>query len=102
MDAIRMQLVSDHRVLDDLFCRLLRDVRVISSEDLKVVWCELEHRLLAHLDVEEQFLLPLLPVSHHAAVERALADHRRIRSLVSALGDAIELNAACEPAIREL
>jgi hypothetical protein len=102
MDAIRMQLVSDHRMLDDLFCRLLRDVHVLSHHDLKVVWCELEHRLLAHMDVEEQFLLPLVAATHEAAIERALADHVRIRGLVAALGVAIELNAAREPAIEEL
>ena len=102
MDAIRTQLAADHRVLDDLFCRLLRDVNALSHHDLHLAWCELEHRLLSHMDVEEQFLLPLVTASHHQAVERARAEHQHIRGLVCALGLAIELDTAQEPAIREL
>jgi len=102
MDAIRAQLAADHRVLDDLFCRLLRDVNALSHHDLQLAWCELEHRLLSHMDVEEQFLLPLVTASHHQAVERARAEHQQIRERVCTLGFAIELNTAREPAIREL
>ena len=102
MDAIRAQLAADHRVLDDLFCRLLRDVSVLSHHDLQQVWCELEHRLLSHMDVEEQFLLPLVAASHHQAVERALAEHVHIRALVCSVGATIELNTAREPVIKEL
>jgi len=102
MDAIREQLGADHRVLDDLFCRLLRDVRLLSQRDLRVVWCELERRLLSHMDVEEQLLFPMLEAGHHAAVERARSDHTRIRGLACALGIAIELNTVREPAIKDL
>jgi hypothetical protein len=102
MDAIRNQLAADHRVLDDLFCRLLHDVQVLSHHDLQLVWCELEHRLLSHMDVEEQLLFPLAPANHHVAVARARTDHVRIRGLVCALGLAIEAGTAREPAVRDL
>jgi hypothetical protein len=102
MDAIRAQLAAEHRVLDDLFGRLLHNGHVLSHHDLLLVWCELEHRLLSHMDVEEQFLLPLVEASHYRDVERARAEHVRLRELVCTLGAAIELNTAREPAIREL
>jgi hypothetical protein len=102
MDAIRAQLAADHRVLDDLFCRLLHDASVVPHHDLHAAWCELEHRLLSHMDVEEQFLLPLVAASHRHAVEHAQAEHAHIRGLIGALGIAIELGTAEAPAIREL
>lgn len=102
MDPIRAQLAADHRVLDDLFCRLLRDVRVLSRDDLRAVWYEIEHRLLSHMDVEEQFLLPLVEASHHAAAQRARDEHVRIRGLVCALGVGVELHTVREHDIKDL
>ena len=102
MDAIRNQLAADHRVLDDLFRSLLHDVQVLSHHDLQRVWCELEHRLISHMDVEEQLLFPLADASHRGAVTRARTDHVHIRGLVCALGLAIESGTASESAIREL
>lgn len=102
MDPIRIQLAADHRVLDDLLGQLLHDARVLSHEHLQLAWCELEHRLLSHLDVEEQFLLPLLDASHHAAVERALAEHAHLREMVARLGVSVELHKVAADSIEEL
>lgn len=102
MDPIRAQLGADHRILDDLFCRLLHDVGVLSQRDVQSAWSELEHRLLSHLDVEEQCLFPLVEPRHRAELARCQDEHVRIRGLICALGIAIELHHACEPAIREL
>lgn len=102
MDPIRAQLAADHRVLDDLFCRLLRDVTVLAPRDLQTVWCELEHRLLSHMDVEEQFLWPPLEASHRAGVDRAREEHACIRGLVCALGAAVELHSAREHDVKDL
>lgn len=102
MDVIRNQLAADHRVLDDLMRRLVHDVDAASHHHLQEVWCELEHRLLSHMDVEEQFLLPLLALSYPAEVERARAEHVHIRGLVCSLGLAIESRSVTEPAIKEL
>jgi hypothetical protein len=102
MDAIRSQLAADHRVLDDLICRLVHDVDVHSHSDLQTVWCEFERRLLSHMEVEEQFLLPLLEGSHRTEVERARAAHVHIRGLVCALGIAIELRTASQSSLKEL
>jgi hypothetical protein len=91
VDPIRAQLAADHHVLDDLFARLLHDVRALSHRDLQIVWCELEHRLLAHMDVEEQLLWPLLEAGHRSALDCARGDHARIREAASTLGAAVEL-----------
>jgi Hemerythrin HHE cation binding domain len=102
VDPIRAQLAADHRVLDDLFARLLHDLSALSRQDLEVVWCELEHRLLSHMDVEEQFLWPLLEEGHRAAVDRARSDHARIRGSVCGLGASVELHTVREQDIKEL
>jgi Hemerythrin HHE cation binding domain len=102
VDPIRAQLAADHRVLDDLFARLLHDVSVLARRDLQVIWCELEHRLLSHMDVEEQFLWPLLQEGHRAAVDRARSDHARIRGAVCVLGAAVELQTVREQDLKDL
>jgi hemerythrin-like domain-containing protein len=102
VDPIRAQLAADHRVLDDLFARLVHDVSVLSHGDLQIVWCELEHRLLSHMDVEEQVLWPLLEEGHRAALDGARSDHARIRGAVNALGAAVELRTVRESDLKEL
>jgi hypothetical protein len=102
MDAIRSQLATDHRVLDDLVFRLVHDVDASSHRNLQATWCEFEHRLLSHMDVEEQILLPLLEASQRAEVERTRREHTRIRGLVCELGIAIELRTVSQSAIKQL
>lgn len=102
MDARRTTHVADHRELNDLFWILRRGIAKASYGDLQSLWHELERRLLSHMDVEEQFLFPLVEVSHYSGVERARAEHVRIRGLVCALGLAVEQRAADEVSVREL
>jgi hypothetical protein len=102
MDAVRARLAADHRVLDDLISRLVHDVDAASHRHLQTAWCDFEHRLLAHLDVEDRLLLPLLQVSHRVEVARSRAEHFRIRALMSALGSAIELRTVSQSAVKAL
>jgi hypothetical protein len=102
MDAIRSQLAADHRVLEHLFRHLLHDLVVHNEGDLRATWCELEHRLLSHIDVEEQLLLPVFGVGHHAAAERTRAEHAQIRTLLDDLGAAVELHSLHESAVLRL
>jgi len=102
MDAIRTQLATDHRVLEHLFRHLLHDLVVCNTGDLRATWCELEHRLLSHIDVEEQLLLPVFGVGHQAATERTRAEHAQIRILLDELGAAVELHSLHESAVERL
>lgn len=102
MDAIRTQLAADHRVFDHLFQRLLHALCMPTESNLQAAWCELEHRLLSHMDVEEQLLLPLLGRHDSAAAQQIRTEHARIRGLVDELSAAVELRALGEPALRKL
>jgi hypothetical protein len=102
MDAIRAELAAERRVLGDLFFRLSHDLATGSYSSLQVAWCELEHRLLSRMDVEDQFILPVLEADHSADVRCVRAEHQRIRRLVEQLDASIELRTVQQSAIRGL
>ncbi len=102
MNPVRKRLDQDHEELRQLLLRLTQDARDPSGNALRSTWNELERRLLAHLEAEEQYLLPLVEGSHPAQVDCTRSEHAQIRRLVSELGLAIELHAAREPMIGEL
>lgn len=102
MEAIRAELTAERHVLDDLVLRLAHDLATGSYKSLQTTWCELEHRLLSRMDVEEQFLLPLLEPAHRADVTRVRSEHRRIRALAEHVGVTIELRTVQLSDVREL
>ncbi len=102
MNDIQAHLDQDHRELSQLLARLSQDARDPSGLELQATWSELEHRLLAHLYAEEQYLLPLVEASHPEQAERTRREHEMIRRLVAELGVAVELHSVREPAISEL
>jgi hypothetical protein len=102
MEAIRAELAAERRVIEDLLLRLGHDVAAGSHKNLQATWCELEHRLLSRMDVEEQFLLPLLESDHRADVKRVRAEHRHIRDLADHVGAAIELRTIALRDVQEL
>lgn len=102
MNEVQSRLDQDHRELSQLLWRLSQDARDPSGLELQATWRELEHRLLAHLDAEEQFLLPLVEASHPFQVECTRREHGEIRRIVAELGIAVELHTVRESAISEL
>ncbi|HKY36806.1 MAG TPA: hemerythrin domain-containing protein [Polyangiaceae bacterium] len=102
MNPIQQRLDQDHRELNSLLWRLSDDACAPSRDALQATWAEVERRLLAHLEAEEQYLLPLVAASHPAQVNCTRSEHEQIRRLVSELGVAIDLHAARQPAISEL
>jgi hemerythrin len=102
MNPVQAKLDQDHRELGELLLRLAQDARDPSGSALRATWNELERRLLAHLEAEEQYLLPLVEAGHPAQVDCTRSEHAQIRQLVSELGVAIELHAAREPMVSEL
>ena len=102
MNPVRQRLDQDHRELRQLLLRLAEDAHDPSGSALRTTYSELERRLLAHLEAEEQYLLPLVEGSHPAQADCTRSEHAQIRRLVSELGLAIELHSAREPMISEL
>jgi hypothetical protein len=54
------------------------------------------------MDVEEQFLLPLVEAAHPADVKRVRSEHQRIRALAEHLAAAVELRTVRQSALEEL
>jgi hemerythrin superfamily protein len=102
MTDVRLQLTKDHAELDALLRCLSEDTVAPECGALQATWSQFETRLLAHMDAEERYLLPLVEVSQPAEAAHTRMDHARIRQLVSELGVAIELHTARQPAIEEL
>lgn len=102
MNDVQSRLDQDHRELSQLLWRLSQDARDPSGLELQATWRELEQRLLAHLDAEEQYLLPLVEASHPFQSECTRREHDEIRRLVAELGVAVELHTVREPAISDL
>lgn len=102
MNQVRVILSHDHQALDALLTQLAEEAQDSDRHALRKTWCDFEKRLLAHIDAEERYLLPLLEAQSPVQVAHARDEHARIRDLVAELGLAIELHAAREPAVRRL
>jgi hypothetical protein len=102
MTDLRVQLTKDHEELEALLRCLSEDTAAPECGALQTTWCQFETRLLAHMDTEERYLLPLLETSNAVETARIRADHARIRQLVSELGVSIELHTARKPGITQL
>jgi hemerythrin-like domain-containing protein len=64
------------------------------------VWRVLEPALLAHLDAEEEYLLPALDEAEQAECEQIRNEHSQIRRTLGELGMALELHTArAEPIV---
>jgi hypothetical protein len=61
-----------------------------------------EERLVAHLALEDELLIPPLRDVDPDSAEALAEDHRRIRARLAELGIAVELHAARAPAVEEL
>jgi hypothetical protein len=93
MNPVRTRLNRDHQELEALLELLSQAADTCNREALATAWAELEPRLIAHMQAEEQYLLPLLEASHPAEVRRTLLEHGQIRDAIAELGVAVELHA---------
>lgn len=102
MNSVSSKLVRDHQELDALLARLSEDAQSCEREALQATWAAFEGRLIAHIDAEERFLLPLVETDNPREVAQTRRDHAQIRDLVAELRLAVELHTVREPDIRKL
>ncbi len=88
----RELLERDHARIDELLTRAARSVRDDARDDAYARWNELEAQLLAHLDVEEMFVVPELAREDETDAQQILAEHARIRAELGDIGIAFELH----------
>ncbi|MEW5742735.1 MAG: hemerythrin domain-containing protein [Myxococcota bacterium] len=88
---VRNGMLADHRELEALFQRLLDAFAANAREDTQALWTELQHRLISHLEAEEQLLFPHFAAVNPAEVEALKEEHRQLRRQLDELGVGVDL-----------
>lgn len=84
-------LTESHRHLEALFGRLLAALDA-NAPDVREMWNELDHGLLAHMEAEERFVLPAFARVHREDAVALLREHGKIREQLLELGVAVDLH----------
>jgi hypothetical protein len=85
-------LHATHDELDRLFDRLLEAVQADDQREIHAQWVSIEGHLLAHMEAEERFVLPMFARLELGEAKALLAEHARLRDLILELGIAVELH----------
>lgn len=96
VDRIQDVLRDDHRRIDALGERLLNPVHVDLAAEADEAFGDFERGVLAHLEVEEQHLIPLIERDLPAEAAAIRAEHAKIRALLAEIGVSLELHAVRE------
>lgn len=89
----RVVLEADHERINAHLDLLIAAMRAEDRATSLSLWPGAETQILAHLDVEEMFVFPLLAESNAVEVEALRHQHDEIRGTLGALGIAFELPA---------
>jgi hemerythrin superfamily protein len=89
-------LHRDHQRLDALFEELLNHVHVNDAQLIDATWTRFERGLLAHLEAEEQHMLPALEREDPAVAARVREEHAQIRAALAELGVGVEIHIVRE------
>jgi hemerythrin-like domain-containing protein len=89
---IRDRFLADHQRLDELFARLLGAFEADDRELVASSWTEFESGLLAHIEAEEEFLIPALARSSERDARSILQEHGHIRERLAELGAGVDLH----------
>lgn len=95
-------LRDDHRRIDVLGDQLLNLVHVGDAVAADRTYGDLERVILAHLEIEERHLLPLIERDRAEDAAIIRADHDKIRKLLGELGVGLELHAIREEVLEAL
>jgi hemerythrin-like domain-containing protein len=90
--TLREHFLADHRRLDALFERLLDAFEADDQIEIRRLWGLLEPTLLAHLEAEEQHLMPAFNRVAEQSARELLAEHEDLRKRVADLGAALDIH----------
>ena len=92
MNAIRDRFLADHRRLEKLLEQLLAAFEANDREDVASLWTTFESGLLAHMEAEEEHLIPALLRLREREARALVHEHRHIRTRLAELGVGIDLH----------
>lgn len=97
---VRDRLVQDHARLERTLEQVLAAFEANDRDGVATSWAKFDTELLAHLDVEERFLIPALFRVNERAARTILEEHRHIRTRLTELGAGVDLHIVRLPAAR--
>jgi hypothetical protein len=89
---LRDHLLDDHRRIEASIAQLVSACEANDQTRMQELWSDFEPRLLAHLEMEEQHLVPALLDRQGRAARVILEEHRHIRRRLEELGEALDLH----------
>lgn len=92
--TIYVYMTRSHVDLRDLLGRVLAAMAADARDDVAALWTGLDHGLLAHMEAEERFVLPLFALVDHEEARSLLREHGRLREQLLQLGVAVDLHCA--------
>lgn len=95
-------MFADHDHLTALFQELADTVEGANAPTIQQMWTEFESGLLAHMEMEERHLFPLLARTDPEEVEALRAQHDEVRMLVAELGVRTDLHTLRREAVEAL
>jgi len=93
MDSLRDRLTADHLRLDALFDDVLKRLALDDRDETRAAWNDFEKGLLAHLEVEEKFILPKFAKDHELEASAIRREHDAFREKLAELGVMVDLHA---------
>jgi hemerythrin-like domain-containing protein len=91
-EGIRERFLADHREIEALLEKVLATCEDGDREDVAAVWTEFDARLLAHMDAEERYLVPLLKQQNPQAARAILEEHKHFRARLTELCTEVDLH----------
>lgn len=90
--ALYLYMTRSHDYLRDLLERVLAAMQANARDDVHELWTELDHGLLAHMEAEERFVLPVFAHVDRDEARALLREHGLLRELLLDLGIAVDLH----------
>ena len=91
---LRTLLLREHTELNETFAALLVAVQADARVECAELWSEFDTRLHAHMQLEEELILPAFEREHPEQAARIRAEHATIRSTLLELGIGVDLHFA--------
>jgi hemerythrin superfamily protein len=96
MKGLHAALHDDHLRLDALFEELQSRVHAGDAAAAQETWAAFEQGLLAHLEAEERFMLPVFEREDPDEAVVIRNEHDKIRALLADIGVGLEIHTARE------
>ena len=90
--TVYLYLTRSHDYLRGVLERMLAAMESDARTDVRELWNELDHGLLAHMEAEERFVLPVFAHVDGEEARALLREHGSIREQLLDLGVAVDLH----------